>query len=327
MKAKRLTMIATLVAVAILFVGCKKEKVDATSQNANNQMLKFNSFEEVFDYMTRQNAKESNDGFLSYGQIADSEYEELSNNNSFSSMEDIFQFVEHNKNKYQLIMIDKGEYIVETRFYDHPYRYVANSDGIFQVQDTIYKLIEGGLAYASKGSIDDLMKCNQVETNNTNVSFFYFDNRDSKDYAYSCPNVIEAPAVINGNNMITLKVENYTRPSGYGGSLVGIYYLAKPYHKSIGWWGCQRTMTFYLNGVVHYIQNDPNSNNPTYKSDNWGYYPTGIISYTKGGFKCEDWVYALNPYGVSTNHIGAVQSHVTTLDSGTASINCNTEIL
>ena len=28
MKAKRLTMIATLVAVAILFVGCKKEKAE-----------------------------------------------------------------------------------------------------------------------------------------------------------------------------------------------------------------------------------------------------------------------------------------------------------
>lgn len=322
--------IYVMAALAIVFAmgSCKKENQNKETQFSTNQMLEFNSFEEVFDYMTRQNTKESNDKFLSYGKIADLEYEELSANNSFTTMDDLFHFVEQNKNKYQLIMVEKDEYIVETRFFDHPFRYVANSDGIFQVHDTIYKLIEGGLAYAPKGNIDELMHCKQYDINNKDVIFYFFDSeKNTKDDAYACPSVIEAPAIINGNNMITLKVENYTSPSGYGGSLVGIYYLAKPYHRSIGWWGCQRTMNFYLNGIVHYIQRDPNSNNPTYKSDNWGYFPTGIVSYTKGGFKCEDWVYALNPYGVSTSHIGAVQSHVTTLDSGTASINCNTEIL
>ena len=247
MKAKRLTMIATLVAVAILFVGCKKEKaekISALKQATTNDMLRFETSAQLFSYLEEAESNNQKNGFVSFGKMADDAYYSIKPEEMFKNMDEVVQFVMDNRDLYQLILCSDGEYMVETRMYDHPFREIANTEGIFQLEDSIYRIIEGGLAYTSVDKINILRsyKDDGIHSNTGDILFYSFDKSDEKAYKCSDSELYNENTI--GANRITLKIRNYKEgPFNGDYHLYGYSYLAKPYHLSIGWWGCNRTIT------------------------------------------------------------------------------------
>lgn len=145
--------------VAVVCVGCKKEKeTEATTEQSTVPMLKFESFDDVFDYMTEENEKTETDGFVSYAEMIEKDYLELDPEYYFKSKEEMIQYALDHNDKYQLILCDDGEYIFEPRLFNHDFKYIANTDGIFQVKDSVYKIIEGGLVYTNLSNLEDIIK-------------------------------------------------------------------------------------------------------------------------------------------------------------------------
>lgn len=296
MTTKRFTMFVIVMAACVLFVGCKKEKGNESveQQSYSKPMLKFESFKEVLDYLSNTDTKTSNTDFISYGSMADKEYYSLDIENRFPTLESIQQFVSDNREKYQLILLPEGDYMFESRYYDHPYRNVANTDGIFQVGNNVYKIIEGGLAYSSVSNTTDLVKFKNYEKEPENICMFMFDDvtesstsTNSKllpnpdPCSQNCSSEYDDYEPKDGTNRIRLKLTRIATPpnSPETWSTVGMEYFAKPYHKTVFWFGCFRTISGYFDATVHYWKSD--YGNP--HAYGWfAYHPTAT-SFTKSG--------------------------------------------
>lgn len=256
MKATKTTLIVGLLAMMFLAVGCKKEKMEESTKTDTStsvvDMLRFSTSDELFVYLENAEANNKEEGFISYGKMADDVYYSINPEEMFSSMDEVIDYVLEHRDLFQLILGSDGEYTIETRMYNHPFRNVANTDGIFQVGDTLYKIINGGLAYTSLEKKEELISCAEYSNLNSNQNICYYNFNSIEDSpvdnskpAHRCTNSELYNEKTNGNNRITLQITNYSEGpfnSGYD-YLKGYNYLAKPYHKSLGWWGCNRTIS------------------------------------------------------------------------------------
>ena len=258
MKAKRLTMIATLVAVAVLFGGCKKEKQTEKTQNATSQMLSFDSFDEVIKYLTTEGTNKTNkNDFVSYAEYMEKEYLDLDPENYFKTKEEMIQFAMDHSDKYQLILGDDGEYTFETRMFNHDFKYVANKDGIFQIKDEVYRIVEGGLVYTSESHIQDLLEYVDKGYRESDGIFSYVvfsENELNNEKSWSCSNSNNWTKY-NGDNKLYFEVKVTTTNSST--SPIVYKHYAKPYHHNfLGWFGCLRTITCSYDNQVVFMDNN-----------------------------------------------------------------------
>lgn len=259
MTTKRFTMFAIVMAAFVLLVGCKKEKAEETPNatiKASVGMLQFQTSEDFFNYLEKAEVNNEKAGFISFGKMADDAYYSIDPEEMFSSIDEVIDYVLEHSDLFQLILGSDGEYTVETRMYDHPFRNVANTDGIFQIGDTLYKIIDGGYAYTSLDKMDCLKKYvdNGYRQSTSDLKLYTFgESSETKQdrYAHYCTEEELYNENTIGNNRITLQISNYQYgPINNNYCQCGYSYYAKPYHYSIGWWGCNRTITANVYSVV-----------------------------------------------------------------------------
>ena len=264
-------MKAAFVAAVLLTGGCKKGTNETTAADSPSVaeaakptvtaegMLRFATAAELSDYLDDTEGNNRRNGFVSFGKMADDAYYSIVPEEMFSDMDEVIQFVLDNRDLYQLILGSDGEYTVETRYYDHPYRDVANVDGLFQVGDTVYRIIEGGVAYVAAGKENELKQwrgdgsgyaCPDVAIHEFFANDRSWNNIDDRRVGACTDEELYDENTI-GNNRITLRVSNNIN-GPFDGLMYkhGYKYFAKPYHRSIGWWGCNRTITANVNRVL-----------------------------------------------------------------------------
>lgn len=323
MKRKRLTLLASVLAMMLLFVGCKKEEVDMTSKNVTVQMLKFKSFKDVMNCIADDNKNSPNGDFVSYGAFMDSAYYGLDAENRFQTLEELKQFVSENNKMYQLILVGEDEYMFETRLYDHPFRNVANKEGLFQVKDSVFKIVEGGLIGTSLCNQGKLQMYDFAQYGlDKEIKTILFDNdsNGSKDQQYNCGKSL-CEEHTTGNNKITLKIDISTINLSYLNleNYALINYLAKPYHYSIAWFGCNRTITVSLNSIM-----DFKIHNTWHHCPHESFY--SVVSHTGNKFEKAFTSWSITEYPFLDSHIGATNSYASTYDAGVAHITCNTTL-
>ena len=261
MTKKRFTLFAIVMAAFVLFVGCKKEKTEETSTAKNEasvDMLQFQTSEDLFNYLENVEANNERNGFVSFGKMADDAYYSINPEEMFSNMDEVIDYVLEHRDLFQLILGSDGEYTVETRMYNHPFRHLANQDGIFQVGDTLYRIIEDGYAYTSLENEECLKDYvdNGSRESNTILKFYTFGEESVNEYTrdthpHECTNTELYDENTIGNNRITLQITNKKLgPINTTYYKHGYNYYAKPYHRSLGWWGCNRTITANVYKVV-----------------------------------------------------------------------------
>lgn len=261
MTKKRFTLFAIVMAAFVLFVGCKKEKTEETSTAKNEasvDMLQFQTSEDLFNYLENVEANNERNGFVSFGKMADDAYYSINPEEMFSNMDEVIDYVLEHRDLFQLILGSDGEYTVETRMYNHPFRHLANQDGIFQVGDTLYRIIEDGYAYTSLENEECLKDYvdNGSRESNTILKFYTFGEESVNEYTrdthpHECTNTELYGENTIGNNRITLQITNKKLgPINTNYYKHGYNYYAKPYHRSLGWWGCNRTITANVYKVV-----------------------------------------------------------------------------
>ena len=336
MKTRHLTLFAIFLATVLLLAGCKKENTD--QQIISAPMLKFNSLEEATDYLLKKDQTTNTKGFVSYAEFMEKEYLDLNPEYYFKSKEEMIQYVNDHHDKYQLILGDDGEYTFEIKMFNHDYKYVANKYGLFQVKDTIYKLIEGGLVYTSKSHIQELI--NYVDNGNREkndvFSFIVFDKFEAsdKEICSTCMNS-QNLTKYNGDNKLYLEVKVYATNS----NIVYEHY-AKPYHHNfLGWFGCLRTITCsYDNEVVF---KDTNGNWPQWEWNSysgwtppytWKFYRQEYVttnqfeSVDHKSHPIESWMWEYQHPNAGGFVFNVLDANASTLDVGNIHILCHSNI-
>lgn len=255
---KRILFITSII---IGFVACNKEELpNLMEENSitNDKILVFNSYE---DYQKKQQeiysnnpeerkAKEKLQGFVSFGTYCDELYASI-NPEDYKSVEDLKAFVAENSNYLQLIPEDNGEYTLETRLFSSGDKYLINLEGMYRINETVYKVFENGKASTNVQNIEQLRNLNEENVQNlTNSSEIHYEARiiEERLLKTEIPQAYleERPEKGNYRLLIILELKwdhgTYTNP--YGTDVWSEMFL-RPYIK-IGfiWYYTTRTMTW-----------------------------------------------------------------------------------
>lgn len=132
---------------------------------AINKATSFDTLPDLIDYETSQ-------GRQSIGAISDAFYESI-NPNSFIDGDQVLSFYEIHNELLDTIM-ENGEIAVVPQWFNTPYRYVANSEGLFQVDTFAYKLFKSCIVAAPISHLADLKSLQESGLDNANPNIFHF---------------------------------------------------------------------------------------------------------------------------------------------------------
>ena len=211
--------------------------------NVRNQVVSF-SLEELIEY-------EESNGYVSFGRICDGKLREVVPE-AFQNVNEVIAFVENNKEFFQLINDDDGELTFEVALSNNPDRYLVNSNRIFAIDNTVYKVFENVTISTELENLNELLTIDdenlskyigrqEIRFLDRNVSIPLKEDSYTKDGTYNCDDLIY---VVQDSDDERTKLwlnwwaqydENY-----------GLYYVysgisIRPYHRVLGiWWACSR---------------------------------------------------------------------------------------
>ncbi|MFZ4726452.1 MAG: hypothetical protein ACOYMD_13540 [Paludibacter sp.] len=268
MKTKYLNLAITFI-VIIAMSGCKKETTETvTSKNANDQILKYKSIED-FDKsvstvlkMTPEERKlwAKEKSFVSFGVKCDEIYSN-SHPENFTTIEQFKKLVENNSAFLLLEKQENGEFSLETVISKSPFRYFANLERMYQIDDKIYKVLEEGIISTNSKNIEKLKLVNEQNyalkyVKDPDLVFSNFLNgqelstQTKSTMIIGCGNNID-DYQSSGNDRTHLWIDtypqNYTDNNGDACSRNIFHYKVRPYKRTLGvWYYCTRTVTFCI---------------------------------------------------------------------------------
>lgn len=204
---RKISFVRLCLSVLILFstFACEKNDViptkEATTQSdyaVVDGVLTFSSDEacqrtvEMVNKMTEEERLtwEKSINFRSLGTIADQFYYSI-DFDKFSSLEELIGFFNNNSDKL-LVENESGEYSFEPKEQGNINRYIVNKDGIYAVENTAYKEMDGQIFSASIDNIRALQSVSNRDEENQQIFdksvIFkvntYINERSEYGYAY-----------------------------------------------------------------------------------------------------------------------------------------------
>ena len=248
---------ALFLLIGLVMVGCKKEELLSDSSNVKkikyhktqNNMLQFDSFE-ALDSLLREVlpldyaelvSYENLHGYSSLGRINDDLYYSLIEEDQLQTCEDIENAILDYPEQLQLA-VEGTDTIFITKFYQNPYRYVANENGFFQVADTIYFISEDCIEIAN---IDGMNR--------------YSGNKDTLNQQRLGYNGYYLTAGINTTNTERVRIYVKRNSSDIDAfySHISTYVSVQGFRKIGRWWcAAKRTLNYNFTIQIAYYSNN-----------------------------------------------------------------------
>jgi hypothetical protein len=285
--------------VLFLFVliisACNKEQLIKPNEEALcENMLYFDSYEEMntelekvmkMSYEERL-AWEKSKGFKSIEIEAERLYESI-DPEQFKSVDEVKRFVEQHSALLELVEDEKGEYELDTKLSNLPYRYFANKNGFFQVSNHICKAFPEGVLSVEERHVglisnSDFYTC----LSNQYVSVVFQRIDGFKGLNSTCNGgTFRAD---NGNERIRLIVDaGYYTLSGTNISQVFTIWEARPYNRVLGvWYHAIRTTSCSIDINIKY-----RNSSGTWRTWNTSYSNSGERTYVLNELKWIDYIY------------------------------------
>jgi len=276
------TKTSFLSAIIIVFLmSCQNDEITSLQSQGCENMLYFETIDDCVSELNKvfemneedREVWEVSKGFKSLGLESERFYASVKPED-FKSVEEVKQFVKKNSNFLQLVEDNAGGYELDVIFSDNPYRFFANSDCLFQVNNKICKVYKDAVVSVDENKIDELKNADF----NTAVSIENSSLLTSSNNSYYKSESIDCVSSTfrsdSGDERIRLKIGKWADISyPY---LACAYFEARPYHQGfLGiWYYCTRDVSVDINIGVTYL----NSNNIW--SDNHAYC-VGTIENTK----------------------------------------------
>ena len=254
-------LIGGLMSGALFLNSCSKDDVSKIDEvSAPTDILSFENDKEYNDELKRVllmksselKAYEESKGYKSFGRKCDEVYNNVISED-FKSTGEIDAFVAKNSEYLQWIKDANGELTMETVLYKSGNRYLINTDRMYIIDKTVYKVFEKGIAstnienFGKLKNIDEYSFNSKNEISDINYNYSnitsYFKSSISTEYWND-----------NGNNRIYITMAVYTmNVYGPNNTQLRLSYLIKPYKKTLGrWYGCTRTVSASLNLKIEY---------------------------------------------------------------------------
>jgi hypothetical protein len=114
-------------------------------------------------------AYENSIGFNSFGKNADFAYDILKEQDeNFKSIADVRNALTTHSEYLQLLE-NNEEYTLETKLYDSPFKYIVNNEKMYQVQDTLVKVLENAVISAPIENYEILLSLDETAIKNLEV--------------------------------------------------------------------------------------------------------------------------------------------------------------
>ena len=240
--------------IALFFSSCDKDEIAIPQSNEISEDIV--SFENFAEYNTAEenvlamNSEELKNyeeslGYKSFGRASEEFYRNIEMD-EFKSKEGIVSFVEKNSHYLQLIDDENGEFELETKFYNNPQRYFLNKNKMFEIGNSLYKLIEEGTIVCSSENIEMLKQIGDhnidaFKKDTLNLKFIPNNIEENigslKDATYNC-GTQETLRKTDGRDRLKVFLKVYIY-----GAYVKTKVLIRPYKKTWGvWYHCRRTI-------------------------------------------------------------------------------------
>jgi len=235
---KKLIFLAAVAAIGMVAcnrIGDMVNNTDSSvSQNAPTNIMRFDSYEalsreidrtlemmSMSDRLMRAPGQGTN-GFVSFGELADMAYENVAQyQDDYKSIEDVRAAVAQHSNYLQLVQDENGEYFVETKLSHRATKYVINEDKMYQVQDTLIKVLENGIVQTTVDKYNKLMSINEENVLNflgdkdikvaMETDLVYGQEKEPEWPCYSMGLVYHLNKIKMNYDVKTIKVGNYNR--------------------------------------------------------------------------------------------------------------------
>ncbi len=328
-----------LLSIFFVFNACNKDDLNLSNDNkVMKDVLTFGSFDEFSEELTKVISMssselkryEENKGYKSLGRAG----EELYHNTDFekfTTKEEIFSFVEKNKNLLNFIDDGNGELELETILHNFPQRYLLNIDQMVQIDTIAFKFLNEGVFACDVSKIDLLH-----EITSDNISSFL-----KHPDVMACTLTRNSTLKYTANNCGTSKVERATSgrdrtkidmsiglfhtydnvlPEGpIPMTILNNYVLIRPYKRTLGvWYWCSRTISWDLKIAVDKLI-DNNWERGKFKN-------SGKKEDSKVEFTIEGGVISFGTHVDVNMHYGGLDCWAKTPSTGYAKIQCNTSI-
>ena len=143
----------------------------------------------------------------------------------FTDLDGVKMFVEKNNKYFQLIEEDNGEYTLETKNYNNPWKYLVNEDNMFQVGSKLYKVYSNSLLLVDESKIDQIKNVDLETAVSIEGALFLGNNMKS---ALSDCGTHTVDRHDDGRERI--KLEMWAKSTEYGNCwLAGSYFEATAY--------------------------------------------------------------------------------------------------
>lgn len=254
----------------------EKQNISSASWDKKSASEKILKFTDSYEYL--QNLKkvtafstaerkiwEESQNFISYGRACDEFYNSLKIDENWDD-EAIRKVVLDNADYLQIIQDNEGDCFLETRMYQNLKRYLINVDKLYQIGETIYKVI--GENITVRANIKCLEKLKTINESNY-LSYLSdaeilichpsFDSDVLKDAGNNCGTDHEA-RVTNGNDRTYMHIVIVTDDLDIGREQY-TYFIVRPYKKTLGiWYWCTRTISCDISiRTDYYLYTNPNS--------------------------------------------------------------------
>ena len=260
--------------LAASIVSCKKENVSPLNGNlsSKSQILKFENQSELterLNFVLSANLEEliqyeDSKNFKSFGRISDEIYNK-SNIENLKSQDELMNFVNLNSDFVRVIKDEQNENVFETVLSSIPYRYLANIDQLFRVNNFVYKVYEDGLVATNVKNVSKLKSLNpkslsELESSDEfRVMLFKREVKyTNKDVANNCGTYASSSSTnTNDRTKIEMGIGYY---DFYDINNVPITALnnsviVRPYKKTLGiWYYCTRTLSCDIKVAVDILK-------------------------------------------------------------------------
>jgi len=175
---KKLVLLAAIAAIGLVACKNQSEMLNTTDSSVRSKapvskdIRYFESYEQLskeidktanmsFDELCKY---EASIGFNSFGKISDLAYNEIAENEeNYKSIEEVRDAIAKYPEYLLLTKDEKEDYTLETKLENSPYQYIVNKEQMFQVKDTLIKVLRDVEIFASVERYELLRKLDEAE--------------------------------------------------------------------------------------------------------------------------------------------------------------------
>lgn len=260
----KLLALASIVLGTSMFTSCEKDDNQMSQsffeKSATASIPHYSTFDEISEIIDKVSTFETLQELLDYeksqgrssiGSISDEFYESI-DKESFSNQDEVMNFYNENSNLLDTL-VKKDEIYISTKYSKHSFRYVANQNGLFSVENCVFRLFKNSMVSTSEENLDKLLSLTEKDIETLDTTIFKVSQKlkiAQQIHSQCYYNDVCGGSTYDGNTKFEMELELWSIwPFFRKGPIIYTELDASNYNRFFGIWWLERYTTT-INGSV-----------------------------------------------------------------------------